>query len=65
MDDMNMQEMMSHLKDHVTYPATKKAIWDACNQMSHVPEEHKKMFMDKVPEGTYNNADEVAKAAGM
>ncbi|MBI4092360.1 MAG: DUF2795 domain-containing protein [Candidatus Kerfeldbacteria bacterium] len=63
MDDM--KEMMDHLKSHMTYPASKQDIWNACNQMSHVPEEHKKMFMDKVPEGTYHNADEVAKAAGM
>ncbi|MBI4426085.1 MAG: DUF2795 domain-containing protein [Candidatus Kerfeldbacteria bacterium] len=62
---MNMQEMTEHLKSHISYPATKKDIWEACNTMSHVPEEHKKMFMDKVPEATYHSADEVAKAAGM
>lgn len=65
MDDMNMKEMMEHLKSHVTYPASKKQIWEMCNTMSHVPEDHRKMFMDKVPEGTYNSADEVMKAAGM
>lgn len=65
MDEMNMQEMTEHLKSHVTYPATKQDIWNACNQMAHVPEEHKKMFMDKVPEGTYHGAEAVTKAAGM
>ncbi len=63
MDDM--QEMMDHLKSHMTYPATKQDIWNACNTMSHVPEEHRKMFMDKVPDGTYNSAEEVMQAAGM
>ena len=63
MDDM--KEMMEHLKSHMTYPATKQDIWKACNQMSHVPDSDKKMFMDKVPEGTYASADEVMKAAGM
>lgn len=65
MEEMNMQEMTDHLKTHMTYPATKQDIWNACNQMSHVPEEHKKTFMDKVPEGTYNSAEEVMQAAGM
>ena len=63
MDDM--KEMMEHLNGHMTYPATKEDIMKACNNMSHIPDEHKKLFMDKVPEGTYQNADEVAKAAGM
>ena len=63
MDDM--KEIMEHLKSHVTYPATKQDIWKACNNMEHVPEEHRKVFMDKVPDGTYGSADEVAKAAGM
>lgn len=61
----DMQEMMDHLKSHVTYPATKQDIWMACNNMSHVPEDHRKTFMDKVPDGTYNSAEDVMKAAGM
>lgn len=61
----DMKEIMEHMEDHVTYPATKQDIWNACAMMSHVPDEHKKMFMDKVPDGTYASAEEVMKAAGM
>lgn len=63
MDDM--KDMKEHLATHVKYPATKQDIIKACNDMSHIPEDHKKLFIDKVPEGTYQNADQVAKAAGM
>lgn len=65
MEEMDMKEMDDHLKSHVTYPATKEDIAKACENMAHVPDEHKQMFMDKVPEGTYASADEVMKAAGM
>ena len=65
MENMDMKEMTDHLKTHMKYPATKQDIWSACNTMAHVPEEHKKMFMDKVPDGTYKSADDVMKAAGM
>lgn len=65
MEEMNMKEMDDHLKTHVTYPATKDDIAKACENMAHVPEDHKKMFMDKVPEGTYQSAEGVMKAAGM
>lgn len=68
MDEMNMdemKEMLSHLKEHITYPATKQQIWSACNNMQHVTDKEKEMFQKMVPDGTYNSADEVMKAAGM
>lgn len=68
MDTMSMEEMkemMMHVKDHITYPATKQQIWEACNTMEHVTDKEKEMFKKMVPDGTYNSADDVMKAAGM
>lgn len=59
------KELMEHLDEHIKYPATKEDIVAACNQMSHVPEEDKKMVEERLPEKTYNNSEEVAQALGM
>ena len=47
MDDM--KEMKDHLATHMKYPATKQDIMKACNDMSHIPDEHKKLF--RIPLG--------------
>lgn len=63
MDDM--MEMKEHLESHITYPATKTDIMRACNDMSHVPNEHKKMFLENLPDETYQSSDAVMQAANM
>lgn len=60
----NKEGAMAHLKGHITYPATRDDLAAACNNLSDFSEEDKKWFMDNLPEGTYNSADEVAKALG-
>lgn len=60
-----MKEVMEHLDEHITYPATKGDIVKACNMMSDVPAEHKKWFEEKLPDGTYESAEEVKMALGM
>ncbi len=57
-------EMMKHL-NHVDYPASKDDLIRACENMSDIPEEAKKWFMDKLPDSTFQSADEVKKALGM
>lgn len=49
---------MEHL-DHVNYPASKQELVEACNQMSDVPAEEKKWFMDNLPDQMYNSAEDV------
>ncbi len=61
-DDANVK---MHLKEHATYPATKAELVAHCNSLSDFSEEDKKEFSDKLPEGTYNSADEVNKALGL
>lgn len=57
--------MMEHLQGHVTYPADKATLVAACNNMSDVNPQDKTDFAAKLPEGTYNSADDVMKALGM
>lgn len=60
MQDMANAKM--HLRDHVKYPATKADLVAACNNLSDFSAEDKKEFSDKLPEGTYNSAEEVEAA---
>lgn len=56
---------MDHLKMHQTYPATKSDLVESCNKLSDFSEGDKTEFMEKLPEGTYQSADEVMKAVGI
>ncbi len=56
---------MQHLKEHQNYPATKEDLVMACNNLSDFSADDKKWFSDHLPSGTYNSAEEVAKAIGM
>jgi hypothetical protein len=61
----NVQGAMDHLKMHQTYPATKSDLVESCNKLSDFSEGDKTEFMEKLPEGTYQSADEVMKAVGI
>ena len=61
----NSQGAIDHLKTHQSYPATKSDLVAECDNLSDFSEEDKKEFTDKLPEGTYNSADEVTKALGL
>jgi hypothetical protein len=65
MDDMAMKEMEMHIRQHVTYPATKQVIMEECNKMAHVPEEGRKMVESKLKDKTYMSAAEVMTDMGM
>ena len=56
---MEMKETEIHVREHMSYPASKDQLIQACNMMSHVPEADRKWFEETLPEGTYNSADEV------
>lgn len=58
------QNAMKHLREHQEFPATKADLVAACNNLSDFSEADKKEFMDGLPEGTYNSADEVITALG-
>ncbi len=53
------RETQTHLKEHVKWPATGKAILEACNLMSHVPESDRMMAKQKLnPTKTYRSVDD-------
>lgn len=61
----NVQGTLDHLKTHQKYPATKAELVAECNNLSDFSEEDKKEFLDKLPEGNYESAEDVIKALGM
>ena len=65
MDEMAMKEVSEHVRNHMSYPATKKAIVEECNNMAHVPESTRMMIAEKLPDRMYQSADEVMMALGM
>ena len=63
MDDR--QIAIDHLKNHIKkWPAMAEELKAACNNMEDVPETMRKEFLDKLPDGTYNSAEEVMTAVG-
>ncbi|HLG18742.1 MAG TPA: hypothetical protein VI895_02860 [Bdellovibrionota bacterium] len=57
-----------HVKEHLTFTATgmtKAEILKVCNNMTDISENDKKLFAQKLPEGTYKSAEEVIKAVGL
>jgi hypothetical protein len=61
----DMQELMTHLRSHVMYPASKSTIVESCNQMAHVPASTRTWAEQKLPDGMYKSADEVVMKLGM
>ena len=61
----NNGNVISHLKSHQKYPATKAELVAECDNLSDFSEEDKKEFSSKLPGGTYNSADDVIKSLGL
>jgi len=62
---MDKNSLMTHIKSHVDYPTTKKALVEACNNMSDIADEDKKWFSDTLPEGEYKKPGDVMKTLEM
>ncbi|OGG24586.1 hypothetical protein A3A79_05380 [Candidatus Gottesmanbacteria bacterium RIFCSPLOWO2_01_FULL_43_11b] len=62
----NVPGVTDHLKTHIgKWPATKAELVAACNALSDFTPEDKAEFESKLPDGTYNSADDVMRALGM
>ena len=61
----NNGNVISHLKSHQKYQATKAELVAECDNLSDFSEEDKKEFSSKLPGGTYDSADDVIKALGL
>jgi len=57
-----LENELSHLKNHIQYPADRNQVVSACNNMSDAPEDDRNWFSKTLPEGTYENADQVVSA---
>jgi len=57
-----LSDELGHLKNHVKYPANRKQVTEACNNMMDVPAADREWFVKALPEGTYKSADEVVSA---
>ena len=55
-------EELGHLKSHVSYPATRKQVIEACNNNMHADKSDAEWMAKVLPEGTYKNAGEVLTA---
>ena len=63
--DMSMSQLaeeLGHLKNHVTYPASKGQIVAACNGMHDLPNDDKDWVTKNLPEGNYRTPVEVVTA---
>ena len=65
MSTLTKEEVKTHIKEHLEYPATKEQLTQACNNMYEVPKSDKEWLETNLPEGTYQNADEVIKAVKL
>lgn len=61
----NIKGAIDHFKSHQSYPATKDALVKECNDLADFSAEDKAWFIEHLPEGTYNSAEEVTKALGL
>lgn len=61
---MDHQAIVSHISDHLHYPATKAELVQACNEMADVPAEDKAWLIRNLPEGQYEGPEEVIEALG-
>lgn len=60
-----MKDAMEHLEKHIDYPATKQDIVKACNEMADMSQEEKEWLMNTLPEGTYEDSEEVKMVLGL
>lgn len=58
---MEKKLVLEHIREHLEYPATKKDLVTACNNMMDVPKEDKEYFEKNLPDRVYNSPDEVIK----
>lgn len=60
----DIKNAIDHLRSHQEYPATREDLVKACKNMSDFSDEDKKWFMEHLPEGKYNSADDVIRTLG-
>jgi hypothetical protein len=57
-----LAQELGHLKNHVTYPASRSQVVAACSDMSDLPAEDRDWVAKNLPEGNYRTPAEVMTA---
>ncbi len=55
------KDVEQHVRKHMQYPTTKEKILAQCDNMVEIASSNKEL-VERLPEKTYRNADEVIKA---
>lgn len=58
------KRIMEHLKEHQTYPASKKELMANCNELEDIDKADKKM-METIPNRIYKSTDDVMRTIGL
>ncbi len=58
------ENMIKHLKEHQSYPASKEDLISTCDNLSDLSPEDKRWFIDMLPGKTYETSDEVISTLG-
>ena len=58
----NTKGTVDHIKKHQEYPATKKELVAACNNLYDFSKEDKEWYTSHLSDKTYNSAEEVLEA---
>ncbi|MBI3287111.1 MAG: DUF2795 domain-containing protein [Chloroflexi bacterium] len=54
-----------HIQGHLDYPAAKKALLEACNNIEEVTAETRQWVAQNLPDRTYNSAEDVLHALNL
>ncbi len=58
----NLKTDLEHIKRHITYPANKTQVIQACNNMTDVPSADKEFVTKSLPDQTYKGPEDVVRA---
>jgi hypothetical protein len=59
MDEKGQMELSKHIKEHVSYPISKKDFMASCGNLGHVPGETKTWVEKALPDRTYQSAEDI------
>lgn len=59
MEEKGQMELSKHIKDHVSYPISKKDFMASCGNLGHVPGEARAWVEKALPDRTYQSAEDI------
>ena len=59
MDEKGQMELSKHIKDHVSYPISKKDFMASCGNLGHVPGETRQWVETALPDRMYQSAEDI------